>query len=139
MQISDAQIRAMDSLIRGEKTLEAIRPVKTKHALLEKGLVTPQGLVTQEGLKYVSVPTVEVDVITFGSDVTYNHPLPNGKYMTLKFPSGTEMIATFPIVAKNMVYYEGMVNVNGNPLWVRIARSPRFTFSKKLMPLKDTK
>ena len=136
MQVSEAQSKAMDMLIKGEKTLEQL-PVRTRHALLEKQLVTPQGLVTQEGLKHVSVAVIEVDVITFGADVTYNHPLANGKSMTLKFPKGTEMIATFPIVTKDRVYYEGMVNVNGNPLWVRIANSPRFTFAKKLMPLKD--
>lgn len=138
MYVSEAQSKAMDALIKGEKTLDSI-PVRTKKALLEKGLVSPQGLVTQEGLKHVSVGVIEVDIITFGSEVTYNHPLPTGKYHTIKFPKGTEMIATFPIQAGKRMYYEGMVNINNKPLWVRIAHSPHFQFSKKLMPLKDVK
>jgi hypothetical protein len=132
MNVSEAQVKAMDAMI-----VDSIQPDKATLEVLESMGLVANGLVTQEGLKHVTVPTVEVDVITFGSDTPYNQMQPNGKYKTIKLPKGTEMIVTFGIEAKDQLYYEGMINLNGKPLWVRIARSPRFVFSKRLMPYKE--
>lgn len=135
MEVSEAQVKLIDALIRGE-----IRPEKankrTLKALEDKGLYA-DGLVTQEGLKYTNVGVVEVDVVKFGNEVVYNQPMPNGKYHTLRFPQGTEMIVTFVIQDKKMDYLEGMVSVNGKPLWVRIANRSSFSFVKRLMPVKE--
>src|SRR5690349_15271323 len=125
MEVSEAQIKVIDGLIRGE-----IKPEKankrTMAALVEKGLVK-DGMVTQEGLKYTNVGVVEVDVITFGSDVRYTHPYWLDAEKTkigrvpLNFPKGTEMIVTFAIKDKKYGFvYEGMIQVNGKPIWVRM-------------------
>lgn len=130
MEVSEAQIKLIDALIRGE-----IRPEKankrTLAALESKGLYA-DGLVTQEGLKYTNVGVMEVDVVTFGSDVVYGSP-------AITFPKGTEMIVTFVIEDKKnrQNYLEGMVSVNGKPLWVRIANRASFQFVKRLMPVKE--
>jgi hypothetical protein len=131
------QIEAIDALIKGEKTFMQLHG-STRKALIEKGLYA-DGKVTQEGLKVTTVPTVEVDVVTFGADVTYNHPIGEGKYTTLIFPVGTEMVVTFAIEDKKrrMVYLEGLILVNGKHVWVRIAKAHHFQFVKRLMPVKN--
>jgi hypothetical protein len=140
---SARQISLMDDLIRGDKRPDHIHG-KSLAALKKHGWVDEKGLVTQEGLKHVSVPTVEVDVITFGSDVHYTHRywVDKEKKITgnipLNFPKGTEMIVTFVFPDKKYrAVYEGMINVNGSPVWVRLYHSPHFTRVKRLMPMKE--
>lgn len=144
-QPSKAQKQAIDGLIDGSATLDSIHK-STKRVLLARGWVNEQGIVAQTGLQYTSHPTLPVTVVIFGKPVDYTHQYFASDADKAKnkisrravtFPKGTEMLITFAQKHKRYgAIYEGMINMNGEAIWVRIYRQPHMRVTERIMPNK---
>jgi hypothetical protein len=134
-KLSDAQVKGIDSLILGESVNG-----NTLKSLKSRGLVNKEGLVTQDGLKFTSLPTQEVDVITFGKDVIYTGTFTDEDkrtwQATYNFPKGTEMLVVSAIPNKKYrAVYEGIIVADNKKVRVTMYRHPHFKLEQRLFPV----